>query len=291
MREQFITKTFQKDSLTIIEWANNVIARYMADGYTLSLRQLYYQGVSVNLYPNTDASYSKLGNIISEARMAGLVDWDAIEDRGRVKHETSNWDSPKDIITQAAAGFRINKWETQPYHVEVMCEKAALEGVLIPVCDDLQVPFHSNKGYSSASALYRVGKRLQERAYSGKKLVVVYCGDHDPSGLDMSRDVADRLAMFSQSEVTVMRVALNHKQVLRYNLPENPTKMSDSRAPGYVEKFGESSWELDAMDPSILASIVKKAVLSVRDERLWEAAQDKEDDMQDQLQSLLASLG
>lgn len=288
MKEQFIEKKFRPAALTIIQTCNEIISAYTAEGYRLSVRQLYYQLVSRNVIENSKSSYDNLVAIMTDARMAGLVDWDAIEDRGRQPVTIPHWTSPREIIATAAEKFRIDKWLDQPAHVEVMVEKAALEGVLIPVCNELDVTFHANKGYSSVSAMYEVGKRLQERHHIGKKkLYVVYCGDHDPSGMDMSRDVADRLALFSQCDVTVLRVALNMKQIERYNPPEQFAKQTDSRWDVYQEKYGDKSWELDALEPKVLAGIVRSAVLSVRDETKWNAAVEREEEMKAHLQSLI----
>ncbi len=165
-----------------------------------------------------------------------------------------------------------------------MVEKQALEGVLEPVCSDLDVPFTANKGYSSSSALYEASKRFVRRARNGKKLHVIYLGDHDPSGIDMSRDVLDRLNLFINTTMNescgahppeldgleVNRVALNMDQVRELNPPENPAKITDSRAGSYIKRFGSSSWELDAIEPRRLAELVTRAVQSLMDYGLFQ---------------------
>ena len=286
MKQEFIPKTFNTKHAALITTADRIMRNYAAQGYDLSLRQLYYQFVAHHALPNTEQNYKLLGGVISDARLAGLLDWDSLVDRGRNTIRNSHWGTPADIIDSAASSFRIDLWETQRYHVEVMVEKQALEGVLVPVCRRLDVPFTANKGYSSSSAMYEAGKRLEEKIDQGKNVVIVYLGDHDPSGIDMGRDVLDRLALFSGAgywdegekavEIRddgvfgVERIALNMDQIKRYNPPPNPAKMTDSRAEGYVSKFGYESWELDALDPETLANLVTSTVQGYIDDEAWE---------------------
>lgn len=99
---------------------------------------------------------------------------------------------------------------------------------------------------------------------------MIYFGDHDPSGIDMTRDVLERLSLFSDiTPIEVHRIALNMDQVEELNPPENPAKLTDSRASSYVAKFGDSSWELDAVEPAELARLVEAKVLEFRDEKQW----------------------
>lgn len=270
MKELFIAKKFQRGSAELIERINGILDAYDRQGYDLSLRQLYYQLVAKNIIKNNELNYKMVGSLVSDARYAGLIDWNMIKDRGRESLANSHWESPKDFVTSTAHAFKINHWLNMPNYVEVMVEKQALEGVLLPVCGRLGVPFTSNKGYSSSSAMYDAGKRMNERYLAGKQIHVIYLGDHDPSGIDMSRDVLERLAMFAQLPewdcVTVHRVALNMKQVKELNPPENPAKITDSRFASYVAKFGHSSWELDAIEPKRLAEIVTDAITDLMDE-------------------------
>ena len=280
MRETFIRKNFNSDALEMIDKARRIMSAYQAQGYDLSLRQLYYQLVSQNEIPNSERSYKNLGVLVSDARMAGLLDWDMIKDRGREAIINPHWTDPADFLVNVAPQFKIDLWENQPCYVEVMVEKQALEGVLEPVCRKLDVPFTANKGYTSSSALYEASKRFLERALDGKSLHVIYLGDHDPSGIDMSRDVEERLDMFVKTSmgeadmigggnapaVEMHRVALNMDQIKKLRPPENPAKLTDSRATSYVEKFGHSSWELDAVEPRTMAAMVSDEIYSLIDQ-------------------------
>lgn len=291
MREQFIAKRFGSKAEEMIDTINGILTEYVEAGYDLSLRQLYYQLVSRNIVENTERSYKHVGNIVSDGRLAGLIDWDVIKDRGREMVQNPHWNSPSDIVSACASQFRVDRWANQNAYVEVMVEKQALEGVLIPVCQEWDVPFTANKGYSSSSAMYEASKRYLKRAEEGKDLFVLYLGDHDPSGIDMTRDICSRLDLFVKTSanrcdeigeneldaVAVKRLALNMDQVQALNPPENPAKITDSRANAYIKKFGQSSWELDAIEPRQLAALVSSAIERLVDKTAWKSSGKEQD--------------
>jgi hypothetical protein len=276
MRQKYIDKNFGAEALKMIGTINGILREYAESGYDLSLRQAFYQLVARGIIPNTERSYKNTGNLVSDARLAGLMDWDMIKDRGRTVVNNNHWNSPAEIIDACARQFRVDRWENQPCRVICMVEKQALEGVLLPVCRELDISFSANKGYSSSSALREIGLVIKEWLEGGSEVHVIYLGDHDPSGIDMTRDVLERLRQFSEADqddnlvMDVHRVALNMDQVEELNPPQNPAKLTDSRAAEYIRRFGDKSWELDAIEPKALARLVTDAVLELRDEDLWE---------------------
>lgn len=288
MKEKFIDKTFSAKTQAMIDTINAILTEYRAQGYRLSLRQLYYQLVARAIIENSLQSYKRIGDIVSSARLAGLVDWSMIEDRGRETITPPMWKDPAEIVNAAAAQFAIDRWADQPNHIEVMVEKAALEGVLIPVCRILGIRFTANPGYSSQSAMYEAGKRI-EYMIKLKDVYIIYLGDHDPSGIDMTRDVREHLETFSKADLEVRRLALNMDQIETWKPPENPAKTTDSRYEAYVLEFGESSWELDAVDPATLGSLVTDAVASLRDDDLYEAALKREATVKAELEKFAKS--
>jgi hypothetical protein len=284
MKESFVKQNLSADSIKKIALVNSILSEYEELGYDLTLRQLYYQLVARGGIENSQKSYKRTGDLVNNARLAGLVDWRMITDRGRSTVANNHWEDPAEIMQAAADSFQIDKWQDQTNYVLVMVEKQALEGVLIPACRELDVTFAANKGYSSSSTMYKVGKHLRYQCLENDKLVhVLYLGDHDPSGIDMTRDVRERLEMFSGVDIDVRRLALNWDQVEQWQPPENPAKETDSRYGSYVEQFGESSWELDAIEPRTLAELVTEAVLELRDEDLWNEAEAKENAMKTKL--------
>lgn len=280
----YIDKKFSAESLRMIEKCNEVIANYAQQGFSLTLRQLYYQMVSRNIIENTERSYKRLGDLVSNARLAGVIDWHAIEDRGRNLRQNSHWNSPASIIESAYRSFRIDKWEGQEYRPEVWVEKQALEGVVGSVCQRLDVPYFACKGYNSQSEQWQAAQRLQGYLDAGQTPVIFHLGDHDPSGIDMTRDNRDRLELF-MGGVKVERLALNMDQINQYNPPPNPAKESDSRFVRYTELYGNESWELDALEPQVMVGLIEAAVLSVRDDLRWQERQDEEEFHRNLLQS------
>lgn len=259
------------ERMIIIAHANKIITGYQAQGFDLTLRQLYYQFVARDLLPNQQKEYKRLGEILLEGRMAGLVDWLAIIDRTRNLADLSHWSSPAQIVQAVAEQFRIDLWASQPNRVEVWVEKDAAIGVVMGICQQLDVPYFSCRGYTSVSEIWAAAQRLKRHAKNGQEPVILHFGDHDPSGIDMTRDITDRLATFGMP-LDVRRMALNMDQVEEYDPPPNPAKETDSRHAGYLQLYGDESWELDALEPSVLADLIRKEVLSIREETAWQAA-------------------
>lgn len=287
MKEVFIDINFTAKRLGLIGDVNEVLDRYKALGYDLSVRQVYYQLVARDIIPNDTHSYKRLTSLISDGRKAGYIDWAMIVDRTRGTRIPPHWEKPLDILKQSAKVFAIDKWEDQSNHIEVMVEKDALAGILSPVCQNLDVNFTANRGYSSDSQMYRVGLRIYEKSREGKIVWIAYLGDHDPSGMDMDRDIIERLEMFSEVKIDVTRLALLMEQVENMDVPENPAKTTDSRYEGYIVKFGDSSWELDAVEPPELERLVIEYVEGLRDPKLWDAKVEREEGMRKKLQTVV----
>lgn len=279
MKEKFTSWRPIGRSKELIIKINEVLEDYRSQGYVLTLRQLYYQLVSKDLIPNNVTMYQKIGNVVNRGRYAGLIDWSMIEDRVRRPVRNSHWDSPHDIVDSCANQFYMDHWEDQQNYVEVWCEKDAVSNILEPVCSKYDVVFMANRGYSSASAMYNASKRIDRAMRSGKNVKVIYFGDHDPSGIDMTRDIRDRQGLLIHgmgSFEYVDRAALNMDQVKKYGPPENPAKTTDSRFKAYVSEFGESSWELDALEPAVLSSMLDTQISELIDFDIWENTEERQ---------------
>jgi len=264
MKIRYKHTAFKAANLDLVDQANVIIAEYQADGFTLTLRQLYYQFVSLGIVPNSERSYKNLGRLISDARLAGLIDWDAIEDRGRFLRALESWEDPEDMLRSSSESHHLRRWDNQDAHVEVWIEKDALVGVAVLACQKWDVPLFSCRGYTSQTAVWEASQRLVTAGRQGKTPVIIHLGDHDPSGIDMTRDIKDRLELFCRmhrSETPVIhRIALEMDQVKQYKPPPNPTKLTDTRAWDYVNKYGSESWELDALKPQVLMALIEAAI-------------------------------
>lgn len=318
----YVNRNFSVESLEVITHARRICAGYLAEGYDLTLRQLYYRFVALDLFgedrwwlwveatkrwvkatpttpgatTNAQPNYKWLGGLVNDARLAGLLDWSVMVDRTRTLEELAHWDTPAELVKAAAKQFRMDRWAKQPVYVEAWIEKDALVGVLEKACPGEDVPFLSCRGYTSQSAMWGAAQRLGEHIGNGQKVVIIHLGDHDPSGIDMTRDIEERLAAFiaidlgfegvdcepedylhaTRDELHVKRIALNQDQVEQYDPPPNPAKLTDSRAKGYISKFGRSSWELDALDMPVLVSLVQDTIEGYRDPYEWDESTELE---------------
>jgi hypothetical protein len=254
---------------------NEIIEEYRLQGYKLTLRQLYYQLVSRDIIPNKVEEYAKLSSLLVKGRMAGVVDWDAIEDRIRVP-KLPYWaiDVP-DAINDMIGSYRLDRMRDQDVYIEVWVEKDALSGVLARITNKYHVRLMVNRGYSSATAMHDASVRINRATDAGKQAHILYLGDHDPSGMDMVRDITERLSEFN-SDVVVKHIALTDLQIRTYNPPPNPAKVSDPRAKEYIAEYGATSWEVDALKPEVLNNLLNSNIAMLIDVDKYKAILEQE---------------
>lgn len=267
---------FQKHTRQLLDKIIAIVEDYERQGYRMTLRQLYYQLVSKDIIPNQQKEYAKISGILTNARMAGLVDWDFIEDRIRVPKFPNQFNGIDHAMKVINNAYRLDRWKDQDNYAEVWVEKDALSGVLEPITDEYHVHLLVNRGYSSASAMHDSALRFRRQEDDNKTCTIFYFGDHDPSGEDMVRDIRDRMLGFG-CNLDVEKVALTMDQIEQYNPPPNPVKMSDSRSNTYVANHGDSSWELDALPPNILVNLVREKLNDVLDREKFDAIVEKEE--------------
>lgn len=273
----YVEKRFHRSSREMIDMANVILHEYAAKGFDLTLRQLYYQFVARGYLENKQANYNKLGNVVSNARLAGLIDWNHIVDRTRNLKGFSSWNNPAEIIKGSAHAYHLDRWQNQDVRFEVWIEKEALAGIFARVCAKWDIDYFACRGYTSQSEMWRGSLRLTKYARAGQTPIILHFGDHDPSGVDMSRDIQDRTRTF-WCDMEFHRLALNMDQVEKFNPPPNPAKLTDSRCQGYILKYGDKSWELDALDPETLEALVEKAIEQHRDPDKWQEIEDREEE-------------
>lgn len=303
--------------LEVIRRADEVLAAANADGFTMSVRQLYYHFVANDLFSedrffrwtgskyvpstreaggtvNADPNYKWLGGLLTDGRMNGLIDWDFLEDRHRGLRDWHHDSSPAAAIRLAARRFALSRWEDQPYRVEVWVEKDALAGVVERACSAVDTPFLACKGYMSVSEIKAASERFGSYIEAGQKVIVIYLGDHDPSGLNMDkvneRQIREMMEVdafeddwqvpdfdaWDEEHFEFRRIALSRDQVRQFNAPPNPAKMTDSRAAAYVALHGPLSWELDAIPIADLVRLIQSEVEAMRDLPAWGDTEDRE---------------
>jgi hypothetical protein len=109
----------------------------------------------------------------------------------------------------------------------------------------------------------------------GKPTIVLYFGDFDPSGVDIERDLSERLGKYKAGDFKVLRVALTNEQIIKYDLPPMPVKSSDARSEGFLETYGNKSVELDALDPNTLKFMVAQSIASHIDLETWRKKEEE----------------
>lgn len=264
--------------LVIVEKCNEIIADYQAQNLRLTLRQLYYQLVSKNIIPNVERSYKNLSSTVSDARLSGRMDWDAIEDRARQPSMAIEFENIQDLADWSLRVFRLPRWVGQENYVELWVEKDALAGVLAPLARKYHICLMVNRGYSSQSAMYESAQRFKENMFklNVSEAHLLYLGDFDPSGEDMVRDIRDRLELFEVGDLSVHKIALTMDQIEEHDPPPNPAKMSDPRAAKFVDQHGAESWEVDALPPNVLQTIIEANIQAYIDLDKYNAVIEKE---------------
>lgn len=270
MKEKYIDIKFQRKTQEQIDKALSVIQEYRDQGFVMTVRQVYYQMVARGYAPNSVQSYDNVQNLLNNMRLAGVLDWDAIEDRTRDVISRSHWHGVKTMLQSATDWYFEDMWAEQPYFIIALLEKEALAGIFQSVLDPLDIPLLPARGYISSTSLRDLAKQRMLRAR--RQVLVLHFGDHDPSGMDMSRDLRERLEMFTRGmDFEFRRMALTMQQVEENNPPPFPAKISDSRYQGYVSEYGVDSWELDALSPEYLKGVIEGAVHPLIDWDQWNA--------------------
>jgi hypothetical protein len=260
--------SWSADKSEVVHKMREIVEDYQEQGYKLTLRQLYYQLVARDIIPNDDKAYKKISALLDDCRYCGFIDWDSIEDRGRVPDTPYFEYSLQDALNRTLSSYKLDRRKGQMNYIELWTEKDAISNILSEGVYDYTITLCVNKGFTSSSAMYNAYKRFSRKILAGYDVIVLYFGDHDPSGLDMVRDIRERITHFMTngdtyidfSKFRIDHIGLTMEQIKELNPPSNPAKISDPRAAGYIAKYGEISWEVDALNPEILLEIVEKSI-------------------------------
>ncbi len=287
--ERYRRFNFSDSTLDLIGTMNSIIDKYMDQGFVLTVRQLYYQLVAGGIIENSQKSYKRITSIANDARLAGKMDWDAIEDRTRSFVRKTRWVNGAQILEAAAESFHVDMWKRQPRRVFVIIEKEALVGVLSPTCQKFDTPILAARGYPSCTVLRDFAIEDILPALDEQDITVLHLGDHDPSGIDMTRDLTERVSLFCGQSVELVRLALTMEQVEERQPPPNPAKTTDSRFKQYRDEYGDESWELDALPPEYLVNLVETEILDRIDGRQWDADLRRVADIQSRIRKAAES--
>jgi len=260
-------QAFRHDKITNkradqIQLINEILEEYDQQGYVLTLRQLYYQLVGRGIIANEVREYTKVMKTLTMGRMNGLIDWDMIEDRSRRPHMDYAVLGISDALQDTLNQYKLDRQAGQECNIEIWTEKDAVSNILMRVSRYYHLRLSINRGYTSCSAMYIAAARIRrQKVVRDRSTKILYVGDHDPSGLDMVRDIVARFFEFEIAHaVEIIPVALTKEQIEEYNPPPNPAKINDPRASQYMFEHGDESWELDALEPEVLRSITEEVV-------------------------------
>jgi len=308
----------------LLDAARAYAEKYRDDGYSLTLRQLYYALVSDKLIPNAQNSYKRLGDVLGEARFAGEFEMDLIVDRGRKAGGSKQAEVKVDVnaAEREARNYvgaipywaiNIDRWFGQQTHVSVWVEKDALSGVFEKPCKDLGVGFFACKGYPSHSALWEWLKQLEKAHQRSQEpvedndgridvpppieeAVVLYFGDHDPDGWQIHRSAEAALNAFADvycldiPPIRFRRMALNMDQIRQYNPPPLPAKTTSSRYASYQQEHGtDDAWELDALKPRVLDKLIRDSVAEHWDGATFDFWQDRAREIRSNLRECMTA--
>jgi hypothetical protein len=246
----------------------------------------------------------RVSELCTIAREEGTMPWEWITDQTRAEQSLPTWKDKKAFARVVRGAYRLNKWQYQPVHVGVLSEKGTIEGTIRPVLEKYEVPFQVLHGWSGATAVWDMALANIRRH---QMTDLLYVGDYDPSGMYMSEvDLPKRLARYSSNNpavkdvsmewvrrtlkeigLDVRRVALTPDDTIDLGrglgFPASdkgpqparrgkPATRGDSRYPWFVENVGDWSWELDALNPTILRERLEDEILAVLDRDAWDRA-------------------
>lgn len=262
------------------------LASILAELHPMTVRQAFYQLVSRQVVENTRSQYEAVSTALVKMRKGRVIPWEWVEDRTRRPRRVSMWGSMDEFARTVVRAYRKNVWQSQPRLVEVWLEKDALSGIFQEELEPYGVTLNVGRGYDGWSSIHEAALRYKQW---GNAVVVLYFGDHDPSGDDMERSLRDRLAYFKTSP-EMRRVAILPEDIEEYNLPPNFTKATDTRRNGFVAKYGDQAVELDALPVDVLRERIVESVEAVMDMDALAAVQEHDDETREAIRKAMESL-
>jgi hypothetical protein len=240
-----------------------VLYSILRDEHPMTVRQVFYQLVSRGAIAKTEGEYKRtVVRLLLDMRLNGDVPFGWIADNTRWQRKPRTYSGWEEALRSTAATYRRALWFDQSVYVEVWLEKDALAGVLYEETQKWDVPLMVVKGFPSVSFLYETAEAMKAQ---GRPAYLYYFGDHDPSGLAITRNIEARLREFAPDvPLHVERLAVTPAQIAALSLPTRPTKETDSRSKGFV---GESV-EVDAIPSATLRELAEECITQHLD---WDA--------------------
>ena len=256
MKITYTTKRFQQKTLKRIEAINSILNEYADQGYQMTIRQLYYQMVSREIIPFDNREYDKLITLVAKGRDAGLIDWTHIVDRSRDAYQVPIFNSVSEALQQAADDYHINIWDGMPIKPVIWFEKAGLSQIIGQVAAKYNLEYMSTRGENSLTWLHEVTQQ--------QDVVILYLGDHDAHGVQISDGMVAKVKMYSDGAVDFKRIGISLKQGEEIQAPKIPLKDVSNLSFDYRKRFGcEYGYEIDAFNPKQLSQLIDDEVTTL----------------------------
>jgi len=278
VKEWFKDHKFEKETLPKLSRVLEILEDVEQKNETVTLRQLNYRLTGFE-FLSTDPEYKQLSRILKHARLAGLISWNVIEDHTRIVKLPNIFESVSDALETILAVFKINRQENQPTYVEVMVEKDTLTDVFYSVTSQYCIPLNVNKGNNSVTAFKKCAERLIEAYNRGQKLLLLYFGDFDPSGMEMVETTKKNLRLLNVPDCEVKFCGVTLEQAKYYNLRSLPIKASDKKGPKFRKLHGDECFEIDVLGNEVLRELVGNEIKNTIDLDIFDSVMDKEDEM------------
>jgi hypothetical protein len=250
------------------------------------LNYVFFRNIRRKLpYRNDDLSYAKTSDLITRLRLNGSIPWEAFDDFTRPLREFHPFANVREFIQQDVRNLFAGYWrdllQTQPNHIEVICEKNTIYHMVLSVTERYQIWTSSGRGFNSIDPWHDL--YLRYRQSGRERLIVIVLSDHDPEG-EMIPQVGGRTLRddFGVENFSIIKAGVTREQIDRYHLsPQNFAKETSSNHAWFVERNGgnDAVYELEALEPEDMLRDFENVVKSVIDIDLFnrEAAAEQQE--------------
>jgi hypothetical protein len=259
-------------SLDLIEACRAILREIQPASVRAVCYQLFVRQLIESMAKNCT---NRVSEQIVYARKQRIIPWPWIVDDTRKVHRPVSWRDAGEYVETMLTYYRRERWQDQPIHVEVWSEKSTVSGTLAPVLEKYGVPWNYIHGYTSWTNSHDAAREFRRLK---KPCVILYVGDHDPSGKHMSDvDIPERFA-WEGVTMALRRLAILEPRARALQLPSFPAsdKRSDSRYQWFLDHHGDTCWELDALSPAVLRETVQLAIEEYIDWDAWKRAEEVE---------------
>ena len=246
-----------------MEFRRSTLLQIAEDAQPASVRHIYYRAVVAGLVPKTQAGYQKVQRQLLDLRRDGRLPFSWIVDEGRRAHWPIVDSSPASALQYLAESYRRDPWQLPGMpRVELWCESESIAGMLMPLKDKYAVPIFPLKGQGSESFVWSAAQSY--RAW--RPVVVLYAGDYDPAGLQISAQNEGKLRTYSDVAVSIdfRRLAITDEQAVTLQELGTPAKQSwwlDFH--GVRHEFVGQAVEAEAVDPKVMRQLFSSTIENV----------------------------